>query len=190
MAMSDKERILIYLVNCIYKKALYDPNARKKWLNMQPGVLHFSSGNPLQPGDLVTTMTTLSPNEWMVGLVHEVKPDCVVIREIGSDRLCDYRNESFIRIDKEILGFEILEGIQYKTYKKVIKAFAESDFSYTFRFKGITFQGDICRVDGRRAFHEETAFSIVFCYNRKTSIKSIIAQLNKAEQACIPEVSK
>lgn len=184
MAMSDKERILIYLVNWIYRKALYDPVARTKWLDMQPSRL-----NPLQPGDLVTTMTTPRPNEWMVGYVHEVKKDCVVIREIGSDRLCNYSNETFMRIDKEILGFEILEGVQYQTYKKVERAFAESDFSYTFRFKDISFQSDTCRVEGRRSFKNETVFSTVFCYDSETTIEYITEQLNKVERLCV-EASK
>ena len=188
MAMSDKERILICLVNWIYRKALYDPAARKKWQDMQPGIL--SGCNPLKPGDLVTTMTTLFPNEWMVGFVHEVKKDCVVIREIGSDRLCNYHNETFMRIDKEIMGYEILEGVQYQIYKKVVEAFSEADRSYTFRFKGISFQGDTCRVEGRRVFQNETAFQIVFCYDSETTIESITELLNDAENSAIDSPSE
>lgn len=180
MSMSDKERILICLVNRIYQKALYG-SARREWLDMQPGLI--SGNNPLQPGDLVTAFTTIVPNEWMVGYVHEVKKDCVVIREIGSDRLCNYHNESFMRIDKEILGYEILEGIQYQIFKKVEKAFAETDYSYTFRFKDISFQGDTCIVEGRRAFKNETVFSIEFCYDSETTIESITELLNKAEKS-------
>lgn len=176
MAMSDKERILIYLVNWIYRKALYDPAARNKWLDMQPG-LFSSKINPLQPGDLVTTMTTIFPNEWMVGYVHEVKPDCVVIREIGSDRLCNYSNESFMRIDKEILGYEILEGAQYKTYKKVLKAFSESSF----KFKSISFDGPTCTVEGRRLFSSETAFTFSFDSYASKTIKAITAMVNHEE---------
>lgn len=182
MAMSDKERILICLVNRIFSKALYGPSStRLKWLDMQTGM--FSDLNYLKPGDLVTTMTTIFPNEWMVGFVHEVKPNFVVIREIGSDRLCDYSNETFLRIDKEILGYEILEGIQYQTYKKVQKAFTETNFYYTFRFKDISFQGDTCRVEGRRTFGNETVFSICFCYDSETTIESIVELLNKAEKS-------
>ena len=183
MAMSDKERILIYLVNWIYRQALYNPRARNEWLDMQPGMI--SGRNPLQPGDLVTTMTTRSPNEWMVGYVHEVMKDYVVIREIGSDRLCDYRNEAFLRIDKELLGYEALEGVQYQTYKKVEKAFAEANISYTFRFKGISFQGDECTVEGRRAFENETAFQLTFFYNSETTIESITELLNEIEKSVI-----
>lgn len=184
MAMSDKERILICLVNRIYGKAVYgSPADRREWQDMQPGLL--SGKNPLQPGDLVTAFTTISPNEWMVGFVHKVKADCVVIREIGSDRLCNYSNETFLRIDKNILGYEILEGVQYQIYRKVKTAFTETDFSYTFLFKDISFQGDTCSVEGRRKFQGETAFQIEFCYDSKTTIKSIVEMLNKAEKSAI-----
>ena len=56
----------------------------------------------------------------MVGFVEKVdeENDCVVIREIGSERLCNYSNEFFTVINKEKLGYEILEGVQYKIYKK------------------------------------------------------------------------
>ena len=183
MSMSDKERILICLVNRIYGKALY--GSRKEWLDMQPGLL--SGKNPLQPGDLVTAFTTISPNEWMVGFVHEVKAKAgiVVIREIGSDRLCNYSNETFMRIDKNILGYEILEGVQYQIYKKVKQAFTDANYAYTFRFKDISFQGDTCRVEARRSFKNETAFQIEFCYDSETTIESIVEFLNKAENSAI-----
>lgn len=178
MAMSDKERILISLVNAIYSKALYIPAERNKWLDMQPGL--FSDRNPLQPGDLVTTVTTIEPNEFMVGFVHEVKKDSVVIREIGSDRLCDYANELFYRIDKTVIGYDILEGAQYQTYRKVLKAFEKQDHSYTYRFKSISFDGETCTVEGRRAFSNETAFTFSFdSYSRKT-IKAITGMVNMA----------
>lgn len=178
MAMSDKERILISLVNAIYSRALYIPAERDKWLDMQPGLL--SDRNPLQPGDLVTTMTTCEPNEFMVGFVHEVKKDSVVIREIGSNRLCDYANEHFYRIDKTIIGYDILEGAQYQTYRNVRKAFGKQDYPYNFRFKSICFDGDTCTVEGRRLFSNDTAFSFSFdSYGRKT-IKAITAMVNMA----------
>lgn len=184
MAMSDKERILLCLLNRIYSKALFGSTTTlHEWMDMQPSL--SAAKNPLQPGDLVSAMTTISPNEWMVGFVHEVKEDCVVIREIGSDRLCNYSNEVFLRIDKKILGYEILEGVQYQIYKKVTKAFAESDFSYTFRFKDISFQPNTCKVEGRRSFESETAFGVMFCYDSETTIESIVELLNKAEKSAI-----
>lgn len=180
--MTDKERILLCLVNSIYRRALYAPRDRYTWLDMQPGFI--TGQNPLQPGDLVTASTTIIPNEWMVGYVHEVKPDRVVIREIGSDRLCDYYNESFYRIDKELLGYDILEGVQYQTFRKVEQAFGETTFSYSFRFKGISFDGDTCKVEARKVFENDTVFVIEFQYESGTTIESITELLNHAERKC------
>lgn len=185
MAMTDKERILILLLNRIYTKTLYGSQAKiNEWRDMQPGVFS-SKKNPLQPGDLVTTFTTIFPNEWMVGYVHEIIPGFVVLREIGSNRLCKYGNERFLRIDKELLGYEILEGDQYQTYLKVCKAFSKADYSYTFRFKDISFDGNTCTVEGRRSFSNETAFTFSFDYRKQKTIKAITAMINPIAKSLI-----
>ncbi len=171
--MTDKERILTWIVSRVYRKALYDPVAVKGWRDMQPLVMG-GKGEPIQAGDLVVGMTTLKSNEFLVGFVHGVAPDCVVIREIGSDRLCNYSNEDFLRIDKEMLGYEILEGVQYQIYQKVLKAFAKSNLPEPVRFRSIVFDGKICTVEARKKFESEALFSISFEYNRRTSIKSIV----------------
>ena len=64
-------------------------------------------------------------NDFLVGFIDHLENDCVVIREIGSNRLCNYYNESFSVINKEKLGYELLEGVQYKTYQKALKAFVD-----------------------------------------------------------------
>lgn len=177
--MKDKERILMWLVNRLYANALYARENIIKWRDMQPSII--SNDNPLKVGDLVTTQTTFKPNDFIVGYVEEIQTDCVVIREIGSKRLCNYYNESFMRIDKSLLGNEILEGTQYLTYQKVLKAFSNSDKSYTYRFKSISFEDDICTVEARKVFSNDAVFSIKFKYNSKTTIKSIVALINKEE---------
>ena len=177
--MTDKERILMWLVNRLYANALYSREKLGKWRDMQPSI--FSGDNPLQVGDLVTTQTTITPNDFIVGYVEEIQTDCVVIREIGSKQLCNYYNESFMRIDKSLLGNEILEGTQYLTYQKVLKGFSNSDKSYTYRFKSISFDDDICTVEARKAFSNDAVFSIKFKYNSKTTIKSILSLINNKE---------
>lgn len=177
--MTDKERILMWLVNRLYANALYSREKLIKWRDIQPSII--SNDNPLQVGDLVTTQTTIKPNDFIVGYVDEIQKDCVVIREIGSKRLCNYYNESFMRIDKTLLGNEILEGTQYLTYQKVLKAFSNSDKSYTYRFKSISFDDDICTVEARKVFSNDAVFSIQFKYNSKTPIKSITALINNEE---------
>lgn len=175
--MRDKERILLLLVNRMYSKALFDSKAVKEWYNNQPGFLYDT--NPLQVGDLVTAATTIAPNAYIVGYVHEIRKECVVIREIGSDRLCNYYNETFRRIDKKMLGYEILEGLEYKTYEKVCKAFWRSKGSYGTRFKSISFDGKICTVEGRKVFSDETTIKFSFKHSRMTTYKGIIKLINK-----------
>lgn len=174
--MTDKERILLWLVNRLYANTLYASEKIIKWREMQPSILSHDS--PLQVGDLVTTQTTRKTNDFIVGYVKEIQTDCVVIREIGSKRLCNYYNESFMRIDKSLLGNEILEGTQYLTYQKALKAFSNSDYSYSYRFKSISFDNDICTVEARKVFSNDAVFSIKFKHNSKTTIKSITALIN------------
>lgn len=133
----------------------------------------------LKAGDLVMANTTIFPNEFMVGFVHEVKDDCVVIREIGSKKLCNYYNETFSVINKDKLGYEILEGVQYKTYQKVLKAFSKYT-SYATRFRSIDFSGDTCTVTSRIMFENDKCGEISFKYNQKTKISDIGELLEKA----------
>ena len=176
--MTDKERILICLVNRIFQGALYSPDSVQKWRKDQPGFLEHDK--QLIPGDLVTGMSTIAPNEFLVGYVDKVLPEYVVIRELGSKRLCRYYNERFMRIDKSILGYEILDGVQYETYQKVLKAFSNSNNSYGIRFQSIEFEGKICTIGARKVFSDETVYTVQFAYNAKTSIKSITDRLNEA----------
>lgn len=176
--MNDKERILIWMVQRIYSLALYKPSSVQEWRDIQPG---FCSGeNSLNIGDLVVASTTLTPNDFLVGFVDQINSNCVVIREIGSDRLCNYYNESFYRIPKDILGYEILEGVQYEIYRKVLKAFSKSNDSYSIRFQDIKFEGSTCHVSARKVFSPDNVYTVSFSYNKKTSIKSIVSLLNNA----------
>lgn len=86
-----------------------------------------------------------------------------------------------MRIDKSLLGNEILEGTQYLTYQKVLKSFSNSDKSYSYRFKSISFDNDVCTVEARKSFSNDAVFSIKFKYNSKTTIKSITALINDEE---------
>ena len=188
--MTDKERILMMLLQSMFRKALYDPWEVNKWQDDQPPLLGFSRGvrRPLERGDLVVASTSFRPNDFIVGFVHEPpdKSGMVVIREIGSDRLCNYGNESFMRLPKHLLGYyELLEGVQYQVYQKVWKAFAAADHSYTVRFGGLEYAGNICKVKARKVFSDDILFTFEFHYNSKTSIKSITDIINKEYEKCL-----
>lgn len=112
--MTDKERILMAIITRIIPGMLYNPFEKKEEY-VKSYMLNHSG---LCKDDLVFANTTLSINDFVVGFVDHIEDDCVVIREIGSNRICNYYNESFSVINKEKLGYEILEGVQYKIYKK------------------------------------------------------------------------
>lgn len=177
--MTDKERILMIIITRIIPALVYNFSFEKREEYIESCMLDPSK---LKSGDLVFANTSIMPNDFMVGFVKSIEPNYVVIREIGSNRLCNYSNESFTKINKEKLGYEILEGVQYKTYIKVLKAF--SDYTdYSTRFKELSFENNICYVKGRKMFENETCLSVSFPFNSKTTIKEIGNKLNDAERA-------
>jgi len=168
--MLDKERILMIIISRIIPGLMYS-NFDKRDEYVKSNTFEQSK---LQHGDLVFASTSFYPNDFMVGFVDKIdsEKDCVVIREIGSKRLCNYSNESFSVINKEKIGYEILEGSQYETYQKVLKAFSKYT-DYCTRFKSISFEGDICTIQSREMFSNDLSKEWSFKYNSKTSIKNI-----------------
>lgn len=166
--MSDKERILMAIITRIIPGVLYAPfEEREEYIKS-----YMFRISELKPGDLVFANTSLKVNDFLVGFIDHLENDCVVIREIGSNRLCNYYNESFSVINKEKLGYELLEGVQYKTYQKALKAFGNYTQYWT-RFKSISFEGNMCSLQARKAFKNDTLFEVTFPYNSKTTIASI-----------------
>lgn len=175
--MTDKERILIIIITRIIPGLTYCCHSYEDKEKYIKSFMLQRSG--LEKGDLVFANTSIYPNDFLVGFVEELKDDCTVIREIGSDKLCNYYNESFTRINKEHLGYEILEGVQYKIYRKVLKAFEDTD--YCTRFKSISFKDKECTVQARKIFDNDIIFEVSFPYNSKTSIRSISKLLESKE---------
>lgn len=111
--MRDKERILMIIISRIIP-GLTSCTAKKEDY-IRPFIFNT---HELKAGDLVMANTTTFPNEFMVGFVHEVKSDCVVIREIGSKKLCNYYNETFSVINKENWGTKFLKVCSIKRIRK------------------------------------------------------------------------
>lgn len=174
--MTDKERILSAIISTIIPCLRFATEEEQKKF-VENCLLNPSK---LKKGDLVFAATTIFPNDFSVGFVHEIKENYIVIRKIGSDKLCNYYNEGFCKINKEILGYEILEGVQYKTYQKVLKAFEYTN--YCTRFKGISFDGDKCTVQARTAFKNDLLFEVAFVFDKKTSVAQIGKILEKADK--------
>lgn len=177
--MKDKERILTCIISRVIPGLYIARNDEKKKEYYDP--ISCFSEYP-KKGDLVLAITCIKPNKFTIGFMDhfDYEKGCHVIREIGSDRLCDYYNERFSVIKKEHLGFEILEGVQYKTYQKVLKAFEYT--GYATRFKDISFEGEKCTVQGRIMFENDPIFEITFKYDKKTTIKQIGEMLKKADE--------
>lgn len=173
--MTDKERILSAIVCNIIPGlscGMRDKDDYIEHCMLQP--------SKLNKGDLVFARTSFYPNDFSVGFVHEVKENCVVIRKIGSDKLCNYYNEGFTKINKEKLGYEILEGLEYKTYRKVCQAFEYTN--YCTRFKSISFDGNKCIVQARTMFENDLLFEVTFEFDKKTTVAQIGKILEKADK--------
>ena len=162
--MKDKERILMSIITRVIPPLVY-------LCHNYDDKSNYIKSDAIHEGDLVYASTSIHPNDFCVGFVNSVYDDRVVIREIGSKRLCDYYNESFTKINKEKLGYEILEGVQYQTYRKALKAF--SNIASQTRFHSIEFNGNNCIINGRNLFSNEISFRVEFEYNSKTTIKYI-----------------
>jgi hypothetical protein len=85
-------------------------------------------GEHLKVGDLVVCNTS-GLHDWTIGFVHEIKNDpqwglTLVLREIGSNRLCNVGNESFFVI-KGLSENELWEGQKYKFAKQISKVFCQ-----------------------------------------------------------------
>lgn len=111
--MRDKERILMIIISRIIP-GLTSCTAKKEDY-IRPFIFNT---HELKAGDLVMANTTTFPNEFMVGFVHEVKSDCVVIREIGSKKLCNYYNETFRSLTRKNWGTKFLKVCSIKRIRK------------------------------------------------------------------------
>lgn len=177
--MNDKERILYTLVQRLYMRALYgDPGEIRKWRDAQPGML--TGINPLQKGDLVIAATSLEASPFMVGYYEgQSESGGALIREIGSDRLCDYSNEWFYRIEKSILGPEILDGERYALYKKVENA-AQDINGDTYYVTAFEMDDYSCKISLRKCWRNNEIRNIRLPIEKTSSIENIRAGLSAA----------
>lgn len=167
--MTDKERILMAIITRIIPGLIYRYNHEERKEYVESCILNQDN---LKVGDLVFATTTITPNDFMVGFVHSINPEYVVIREIGSNNLCNYYNECFTKINKEKLGYQYLEGIEYTIYQKCLAAFEEYG-GYSIRFKEIFFDNAICTVKARKVFSNEEIFEISFKYDDNITVLDI-----------------
>lgn len=184
--MNDKERILMSVLERLYFTQVLclrgDQESKFRDSVDRREYVHFGAydDRPIQKGDLVLAQTG-RVSDWKIAWVHEVVSfDTCILREIGSNRLCNWGNEKFIRIvgvDSSVL----LEQDQYIFQQKVIKAFSKGN-EYLYRFGGVEFPQDgVAMVWIREAFggigKPSKPFSFEMKYNKKTSVKKILESM-------------
>ena len=185
--MNDKERILMTVLERLSLTQTLclrgDTEAKFREADGHE-YAHFGAydDRKVQKGDLVLCVTT-SVHDWKIGWVHEVVDfNTCVIREIGSDRLCNVYNERFQRI----VGVHeslLLEGEQYAFQQKVFKAFHKGD-EYLYRFGGVDFLPDnVARIWIREVFggiaEPSKPFSFEMKWSKRTSVKKILEAMRE-----------
>ncbi len=185
-SLTDRERILSIVINRLMSSQLLnrsgDVHNEASWRDHHGDMTyaHFAYYRKPVKGDLVIGRTGWigGPHEYSVGFYDSALSDGAVIREIGSERLCNYTNEEFTVI-AGIHPSQLLEGDQYRFSQKAQVAFWKAD-EYSYRFGGIEFLGKWrAKVWVREAFGgafgESVPFAVEMDFNRKTSVKNIVA---------------
>lgn len=186
--MNDRERILTTIIRNLYTTQLFCSRGMSEldFVDKYNGQIytHFGVNEtlPIQVGDLVIGVTG-GIADFSIGFVHEIhNTSHMVIREIGTNRLCNYSNESFKRITG-LSETELLEGEQYLFYRKLLKAFGKAD-DYWYRFGGTKFHPEnIVEVWIRQRYGGLTEpsmpFSFTMKWNKRMSIKKIIETMRE-----------
>lgn len=170
--MTDKERILTHIISVYYPKYMLR-------IGNDNSIEFFNKNSKPKIDDLVLARTS-GLHDFTIGYVVDIKSDSeMTIREIGTQRTCNIGNEMFYSIDKEHLYENyLLEGLQYKTYCKVMKAISNVD-GYTYRFHSIDFNDNKCTVNLRLIFEDSITKTTTFNYSSKTTIKEIEKEIRK-----------
>lgn len=178
--MTDKERILMYLVSQLGKPII----------NGRPPRVRATYEDP-QVGDLVICQSSgrFDIHPFTVGYVtRKFSNSHCWIRGIGGEKECDISNEMFYPIKGlDHQDYEMLPGRQYRFYKKVTKAFQRgSEFWHKFyylKFKKniaiITVRGRGGEITDNGKRYEAIPFDVIVRWNTKTTIKEILEELRK-----------
>jgi hypothetical protein len=193
--MSDKERILTNLVRGLATAQVlgavnappYGPE-RYRRIGGDGFYVHLAHYRLPVVGDLVLCDTSAT-HPWSIGwyVGHEFDGSgSAVIREIGSGRLCNMRNESFVPV-VGMRPLELLEGARYRFLQKVYGAFSRGG-EWLYRFGGLDFPEDgIGRIWIREVVGgslgpngESVPFSVDVVFTARTSIKAILSAMRGA----------
>lgn len=178
-ALTDRERILTHIVRGLQSTMLTRPNGSgfkaESFTDKFGTSVHFAYYREPGPGDLVIG-TTGGVSRWTIGWYVEPLASALggaLLREIGSDKLCNYGNERFV----PIVGLDplvVLEGDRRALLGKVYKAFHRGG-EFLYRFGGLDFDGDDAVIWIRKTWGGAKPFPVRLVWNKRTPIKTILA---------------
>jgi hypothetical protein len=193
--MTDKERILTTIIRELYSSFLFlSVNPQRDFRVQEPrDISHVyfdihANRQALKRGDLVLCASDNGNHDWVVSYL--VKPlydsfEGWQLREIGTSRLCNMTNNSFIPI-RGLRPSQLWEGEEYEFSVKVLKAFARGD-EYLYRYGGLEFGENQTALiwireafGGMKADQESIPFSLEMKWNKKTSIAAILRAMREA----------
>lgn len=194
-AMTDRERILVNIAAELAHEVEYYQRLpvvqahERQWPNSARSIRTEwgLTGRPkYEKGDLVVcfTSTGRQQNPWLISFVEadgcKDDPRGLLLRAIGTNSLCDYSNESFIRITG-IPARLLWEGDQYQFSIKLHKALRKLD-NYTHVFRGLEFPGPnkaIVYIGERWGGlgRPTKPYTVEIPFSKRTGIKQIISTL-------------
>lgn len=168
--IGDKERILTALIYDCCSEIRFPRRDGE-----QPRI-SFPFREP-EPGELVVAQSSFHFHEWTIGFFIQKLSDGALIREIGSKRICTYRNESFA----PVVGMqyeEMLDCERREFYVKLLKAMRKDDTEYLHRFASLRLDENTAVVRVRERWTSRR-YEISFPWKPRMTIKSIIAALKE-----------
>lgn len=190
--MNDKERILMTIIDELNSASVLAPrDAKQRGWEIGDAAYVDDSGHEyvhfapwigdedIRPGELVWARTG-SIGDFKIGfVVRRLGCGRFLIREIGSNRTCDYSNERFIPI-RGLSKIDLLEGDKYQFYLKVLKAFARGDDLWH-RYGGVEIEDGKAVIWVRERYGglktPTKPYPVTMTWTPKTSIKAILDAL-------------
>lgn len=193
--MTDRERILVNIAAELaheveyYQRLHVVQEHERSWPDSARRIRAewTALGNPkYDKGDLVVcfTSTGRQQNPWLISFVEadgcKNDPNGLLLRAIGTNNLCDYSNESFIRITG-IPARLLWEGDQYQFSLKLHRALMKLD-NYMHVFRGLEFPEPFRATVyiGQRwgGLNKPTKpYTVDIYFTKRTTIKAIITDL-------------
>lgn len=192
--MTDRERILLNIASHLAAEVSYLQSLPrvKEWIDSPHSLSRVKVSErwlekvEYKKGDLVGCSTSIGrqQNKWLISFVEgpHGKGDSsgLALRAVGTNDLCDYGNESFMRITGIPERF-LWEGDKHQFSLKLQKALRNFD-SWGHRFRGLEFPepgvahvfiGEVFGGIGR----DTKPYRIDIKFDKKTTIKSIMKQM-------------